>query len=222
MFDRAIIDTDRFMDLPLSAKALYFLLGMEADDEGFVSYKKVTRIHGGTEDDTKILVAKGFLISFPSGVVVITDWNKNNYLDKNRMRQTEYQKEKAQLVLTDSREYELNRCLTSRVERSIEEKSIVENNIDADAKDVSEVIKAFETVDAKNKTYYGNKTQRKAVQFLLDEYGKDKILKVVAILPQSNKTDYCPVITSPYDLKEKWGKLASSLQKIKNKEEILL
>jgi len=98
----------------------------------------------------------------------------------------------------------------------------LDSNLDATANDVSEIIKAFETVDAKNKTYYGNKTQRKAVQFLLDEYGKDKILKVIAILPQSNKTDYCPVITSPYDLKEKWGKLASSLQKIKNKEEILL
>lgn len=78
MFDRAIIDTDRFMDLSMSSKALYFLLGMEADDEGFVSYKKVMRAHGGNEDDIKVLTAKGFLIQFESGVVVITDWHKNN------------------------------------------------------------------------------------------------------------------------------------------------
>ena len=38
MFDKAIIDTDKFMDLSMSSKSLYFLLGMEADDEGFVSY----------------------------------------------------------------------------------------------------------------------------------------------------------------------------------------
>lgn len=126
MFDRAIIDTDRFMDLPLSAKALYFLLGMEADDEGFVSYKKVTRIHGGAEDDTKILVAKGFLIGFPSGVVVITDWNTNNYLDVNRIRPTEYQTERKSLRLTGSKKYELNICSTSIVENSIVENSIVE------------------------------------------------------------------------------------------------
>jgi hypothetical protein len=81
MFDRAIIDTDKFMDMSMSTKALYFLLGMEADDEGFVSYKKVMRIHGGNEDDIKVLVAKNFLIKFESGVVVITDWNKNNWLD---------------------------------------------------------------------------------------------------------------------------------------------
>ena len=113
MFDRAIIDTDRFMDLSMSSKALYFLLGMEADDEGFVSYKKVMRIHGGNEDDLKVLLAKNYLIPFPSGVVVITDWNTNNYLDKNRLKKTEYQREKSQLLLTSNGKYEFNKRLTS-------------------------------------------------------------------------------------------------------------
>lgn len=124
MFDRAIIDTDKFMDLSMTAKAMYFLLGMEADDEGFVSYKKVLRIHGGNEDDVKLLVAKNFLISFPSGVVVITDWNSNNYLDKNRIRQTEYQTEKNLLILTDSKKYQFNNGLTSV---QPVEKRVVEN-----------------------------------------------------------------------------------------------
>lgn len=121
MFDRAIMEMDKFMDLPISAKALYFLLGMEADDEGFVSYKRVIRIHGGNEDDIKILVAKEFLLFFESGVVVITDWNANNYLDKNRLKPTRYQKEKSLLVLTRGRKYEFNNCLTRGEERSIEE-----------------------------------------------------------------------------------------------------
>lgn len=128
MFDRAIIDTDKFMDLPMSGKAIYFLLGMEADDEGFVSYKKVLRIHGGNEDDVKVLVAKGFLIMFPSGVVVVTDWNKNNWLDNRRTRPTEYQTEKSLLTLTEEKMYVLSDGLASAVpvERRIEEKSIVE------------------------------------------------------------------------------------------------
>jgi hypothetical protein len=103
MFDRAIIDTDNFMDLPVSAKALYFLLGMEADDEGFCSYKKVLRVHGGTDDDVKVLIAKDFLIGFPSGVVVVVDWNFNNYLDKNKVRETSYKKEKTLLLLKNRR-----------------------------------------------------------------------------------------------------------------------
>lgn len=128
MFDKAIIDTDRFMDLSMSSKALYFLLGMDADDEGFVSYKKVMRVHGGNEDDIKVLMAKNFIISFKSGVVVITDWNKNNYLDKNRLRETEYQTEKKMLILTHDGTYELNNRLTSIEESSIEENRIEQNS----------------------------------------------------------------------------------------------
>ena len=124
MFDKAIIDTDTFMDLGMSSKALYFLLGMDADDEGFVSYKKIMRVHGGNEDDLKVLLAKGFLISFPSGVVVITDWNRNNYLDKNRIKETEYQKEKKLLVLTNNGKYELNNSLTRVEESRVEESRI--------------------------------------------------------------------------------------------------
>lgn len=124
MFDKAIIDTDKFMDLSMSAKALYFLLGMEADDEGFVSYKKIMRIHGGNEDDVKILVAKNFLIIFESGVVVITDWNKNNWLDTRRIRPTEYQKEKSLIHLTKDKKYLLSNGLASIEQSSIEQSSI--------------------------------------------------------------------------------------------------
>lgn len=130
MFDRAIIDTDRFMDLPVSAKALYFLLGMEADDEGFVSPRKVLRVHGGTDDDVKVLIAKGFLIPFESGVVVITDWNKNNWLDSRRVRSTEYKKEREMLALTDDHTYVLSNGLADAkpVQKRIEEKRTEESS----------------------------------------------------------------------------------------------
>lgn len=133
MFDKAVVDTDRFMDLPLSTKALYFLLGMEADDHGFVSHKKVLRIHGGNEDDVKILIAKNFLILFESGVVVITDWHKNNYLDKKRIKDTEY-KEEIQYLSIENDKYIRHEtpCLTDVKQMfnqyRVEESSIEENN----------------------------------------------------------------------------------------------
>lgn len=143
MFDKAIIDTDKFMDLPMSAKALYFLLGMEADDEGFVSYKKVIRIHGGNDDDIKILIVKEFLIEFPTGVVVITDWQKNNYLDKNRVSETEYQNEKSNLSISKGKyvlahinidvKQKLNKCSTS-----IEQNRIEQNRIDTISNDIEQ------------------------------------------------------------------------------------
>jgi len=97
MFDREIVNTDKFCDMPMSTKGLYFILGMEADDHGFVSPRRVMRTHGAAEDDLKLLVAKGMVILFDTGVIVITDWNRNNYLDSRRVASTEYQYEMSQL-----------------------------------------------------------------------------------------------------------------------------
>lgn len=118
MFDRAITETEKFTDMPMSSKGLYFLLGMAADDEGFVSAKAVLRVHGGTDDDLNILIAKGFCIRFPSGILVITHWHDNNYLDKNRVKRTQYQEERSLLSLTRMNKYEFNNGLTSTVESS--------------------------------------------------------------------------------------------------------
>lgn len=83
----------------------------------------------------------------------------------------------------------------------------------------ADIIKLFEIVDVKNKTYYSNKTQRGASDFLIDEYGFDKVSKVIGLLPQTNQLDYFPRITSPNELKEKWTKLATALQSKKRKED---
>ena len=135
MFDKDVISLDNFLDLPMDAKALYFLLGMEADDEGFVSPKRVVRLYGGTEDSIKILIMKGFLIPFNTGVVVITDWRRNNWLDKRRVKPTIYTDEKSSITFNELTEkYE---CLADakqmlreyrREENSIEENSIVESS----------------------------------------------------------------------------------------------
>lgn len=225
MFDRAIIDTDKFMDLSLTAKAIYFLLGMEADDEGFVSYKKVMRVHGGNDDDVKVLVVKGFLIHFESGVVVVTDWNRNNWLDSRRIRPTEYQKEKKSLIQKDGIYVLLSNGLAS-----IEESSIEENRIETIAPSPArkgkakvgysplgaEILKAFEEVDSKNKNYYGNKTQRRACDFLLEEYGLETTLKAIKILPAVNRKKlYIGQVTTPYELQEKWGKIKNALEQEK-------
>lgn len=77
----------------------------------------------------------------------------------------------------------------------------------------SEVLKAFEEVDPKNKTYYSNTTQRSACDFLVSEYGMDKVLAAVKILPQINQQKlYLRQITTPYELKENWVKIGNALR----------
>ena len=132
MFDKDVISLDNFLDLPMEAKALYFLLGMEADDEGFVSPKKVVRLYGGTEDSIKILILKGFIIPFQSGIVVITDWERNNWLDKRRTKETIYTDEKAQISFNElTKKYECLADVKQMLrENRIEENSIEENSIE--------------------------------------------------------------------------------------------
>ena len=106
MFDKAIIESDRFIDLPNSTKALYFMAGMDADDKGFFQPKKLQKTCGFSDDDYKILIAKRFFIAFESGVMVITDWNKNNWLDNRRISETEYVDELNLLKIINNK-YEL-------------------------------------------------------------------------------------------------------------------
>lgn len=104
MFSKKITDTDSFLDMPLSAQALYFHLNMGADDEGFVdNIKKIQRSIGASNDDLKILVGKGFLIPFESGVVVIRHWRIHNYIQADRFQATIYQDEKEQLEFDKSK-----------------------------------------------------------------------------------------------------------------------
>ena len=103
MFSTKIVDSDAFLDMPLSTQALYFHLGMRADDDGFISNpKRLQRSIGATDDDLRLLLAKRFLLAFESGVVVVKHWKVNNYIQKDRYNPTLYQKEFNALFIKDN------------------------------------------------------------------------------------------------------------------------
>lgn len=112
MFSLDVVDTDAFTEMPVSAQALYFHLGMHGDDDGFVSSpRKIEKSVGCNSDDLKLLVAKGFIIPFDSGVVVIRDWNANNTLKNDRYKATRYEKEKSLLQLDSFGRYNIGSTL---------------------------------------------------------------------------------------------------------------
>lgn len=109
MFSKTITSSDKFLDLPISSRLLYFHLGMEADDEGFVgNAKTIRRTYGFDHDDLEVLIKKGFVISFTSGVVVICDWNINNQGRKGRFEKTIYQTEKSMLTKDEAGSYRID------------------------------------------------------------------------------------------------------------------
>lgn len=222
MFDYEIIDQDSFLDLPSEAKALYFILGMEADDEGFVAPKKVLRLHGISVDSLKLLIAKDFLIPFESGVVVITDWKRNNYLDKNRIRETIYLNEKKLLSFDEERikyvfngetsnvdapsvKQMLNESLTNvkPEENSIEENSIEESRREEKEKYKKEKPKSSTKLEPK-KTQYAEFVfmTEDEYQKLIDTYGEDRTKKMIEILDnykgssgKKYKSDYRAILS---------------------------
>ena len=109
MFAKTIIDSDAFLDMPMSTQALYFHLSMRADDDGFINNpKRIQRMIGASEDDLKLLIAKAFIITFDSGVVVIKHWKIHNYIQSDRYKPTVYAEEKALLDVKKNKAYTLN------------------------------------------------------------------------------------------------------------------
>ncbi len=106
MFAKTIIDSDAFLDMPLSAQSLYFHLCMRADDDGFINNpKKIQRMIGCAEDDLKLLLLKKFIIPFESGVCVIKHWKIHNYIRNDRYKSTVYQEEFKQLTVKENGAY---------------------------------------------------------------------------------------------------------------------
>lgn len=106
MFTQKIIDSDAFLDMPLSTQALYFHLNMRADDDGFINNpKRIQRTVGASEDDLKLLIAKRFVICFENGVIVIKHWRMHNTLRKDRYNPTQYQEQYALLDVKDNNAY---------------------------------------------------------------------------------------------------------------------
>lgn len=108
MIRRDVIDTDAFLDMPLSTQCLYFHLNLRADDDGFVGNPlRITKFIGASDDDLKLLIAKNFVILFEKGVIVIKHWRMHNTLSADRYHETNFVDEKAMLRLKENKSYTL-------------------------------------------------------------------------------------------------------------------
>lgn len=125
MFSKDITTSDIFVDMPSSSQLLYFHLGMEADDEGFLgNAKMLSRAYGMNNDDLKLLEAKGFIITFPTGVTVIKDWKINNQIRKDRQKPTIYQQEKKLLTVDFNGSYLIGNQLATIQQPSDNQKGV--------------------------------------------------------------------------------------------------
>lgn len=119
MFSMEIVDSDAFLDLPLSAQALYFHLGMRADDDGAIANaKRVYSSIGANEKDLQLLLEKRFLLRV-DGIIFIKHWKINNYISKDRYNPTAYQDEYKKLYIKDNKSY--TDCMQKCIQKDIQE-----------------------------------------------------------------------------------------------------
>lgn len=140
MFSMRVIDSDSFLEMPLSTQALYFHLSMRADDDGFLNNaKRIMNMIKANQNDYDLLLAKAFIIQFPDGICVIKHWRINNYIRKDRYHRTVYTDELSMLKVKDNDSYTLKSSDSevgipngnqSVTESRIEENRLEENRVD--------------------------------------------------------------------------------------------
>lgn len=175
MFAKTIIDSDAFLDMPVTARLLYYDLGMRADDDGFVnSPKKIMRTIGSSQDDMNILFAKKFVIPFSDGVVVIKHWKINNYIQSDRYHETKYTEHKEMLTIEPNGAYSLDSsdmytpCIQDgynmdtqiRLGKNRLDKNSIDTNIAQNPAEESPIEKMFSSFWES----YGNKKGKKAAK----------------------------------------------------------
>jgi hypothetical protein len=253
MFSDEITTSDAFLDMPTESQLLYFHLGMNADDDGFIGNPKMIQRTIGASDDSfgasddsfKILLAKKFLLQFIGGIVVVKHWRINNQIRKDRYRETKYTKEKATLFIRENGSYTFNPQnalpipkghFITGIERDKEDGNhlatsrqpsigkvrlgkvrIDKNNTSEESlekkSNIPVLIDLFKTVNPSYGKWFGNKTQRAACERMLKIYSIEKLEKVINFLPKSNKVKFCPVITTPLQLEDKFASLVAFWQK---------
>ena len=140
MFAKTIIDSDFFLELPMSSQLLYFHLSMRADDEGFINKPKaIMKMVGAKDDDMNMLIAKKFVIPFESGVVVIKHWKIHNYIRGDRLLETKYKEERDKLEIDENGSYRLCQSTDSHMVGKVDTQvSIGKDSIGKDSKDNKE------------------------------------------------------------------------------------
>ncbi|OSA88361.1 UNVERIFIED_ORG: hypothetical protein B2H93_18230 [Clostridium botulinum] len=186
MFSKQIIDSDAFLEMPLSTQALYFHLSMRADDDGFLNNaKKIMRLICANQNDYDLLLAKRFTIQFDDGICVIKHWRINNYLRKDRYKETLYKEEKAQLRIKENGTYTLDTDVGKplvyqhETQIRIEENRLDKNSIDKDNKELLIFYEqlGFETINSKIAT---------DLQVLADRFTKSWVIEAIKEADKAN------------------------------------
>ena len=158
-FSKKIVRSDDFLDLPVTTQLLYFQLGMEADDRGYINNaRSVIKLVGCTKGDLEMLIAKRFVLVRKETLILIKGWRINNTIQPTRISETLYvddlkllyldehgsytEKETSEPVLLTICRQNADKLLT---QDNIREEKIIKDNLIEDNLGQSNLIQKNET-----------------------------------------------------------------------------
>ena len=232
MFSLAIINSARFLKMPIDSQNLYFHLGLRADDDGIVEAYPTMKMLGSTEDNLKVLVSKSFVKILNEDLVTfITDWKEHNLIRPDRKIDSIYK----ELLLKIEPNIKLitprpradahkkkggrptDNQRTTNGQHRLGKDRLGKVSIGKDSNNKgqskiaeTEINKIFEIFyETINPTIsYGNKANRKAAEFLIRKFGMKNTVRLTKYsCSVQGKTKYVPTITTPYQLKDKLAAL---------------
>ena len=134
MFSKAVLRSDDFLNISLSAQLLYIQLSLEADDDGILdNITAIKRIVGATDENYQELVDNNLIIDFGNSIIALTHWNVNNLIQKDRYKATIYQKEKSELILNENKVY--TRCIRNVSKSDTKNKNCIQSVSNLDTQD---------------------------------------------------------------------------------------
>lgn len=213
--------------MPPSSRALYYQLGVEADDDGFIDPYSVMLTTKSSTDDMKVLIIKGFVIEFESGVMVIRHWKQNNMIRKDTYTETQYINEKKQLKEGINNVYEMTHSTVNvplpqySIGKVREDKIISKDKSLREApnneKKVNSFIELFKPLNLSYEVLFRNKTERAASFRMIEKHSFEKMEKIISLYTKLKDSElgYIPAIYKPTQLESKLSQLVDALKRNK-------
>lgn len=137
MFSKDIVRSDTFLSMSLESCLLYFQLGMEADDRGYINnMNTVIKITGASNNALKELMTNKFILKRGETLYLIKGWCVNNTIQPSRLVESKYIEDLKKLFFDVNKSYTTNEtptpCLSTQKskrkdkekERKVEESEV--------------------------------------------------------------------------------------------------
>lgn len=224
---------DSVFELSIDARMLYLCLLTNPDRDTTPAFKCSDRMLSAYTgfNNKQIEVARKDLVEkekifFVEGYYIL---NNQDFVEskKGKLTTIKYQEDFMSLPIPVQEIVLKNKSFSSRATLEPLKSIVIETVIVKETEKVTEwpeVVKAFESIDSKNKTYYKNTTQQKAAKFLVEEYGKENVIYVIEnVLPLTNKRPRYefPHISDPDQLMKNWTKVKDGITTKKQEKKTL-